>query len=121
MAGVIPAERTGKAGTNGQLDGTALATDNQVTEELEMGPNSIAPCGGEAEASVVGDPGAIGVAKLGAQNFLDFSDVGGAVGGWKTRGEALREGFEPAGDIAGERSGAGYQSNIAASEAAAGE
>jgi hypothetical protein len=36
---------------------------------------------GEAEAGVVGGPFAFGVAEVGAEGFLDFGDVGGAVGG----------------------------------------
>ena len=47
----------------------------------------------EAEADVVGGPLAFGVAKFGAERFLDLSQVSGALGGRKGRREVLGEGI----------------------------
>ena len=57
--------------------------------------------GFEAEAGVVGGPFALGVAKLGAEGFLDFGEVGVAVGGRKFVGEIVAEGLQPCGYVAG--------------------
>jgi hypothetical protein len=65
--------------------------------------------GGEAEADVIGGPLAFAVADFWAQDFSDFSDIGRSAGGRQGCGEAFSEGFQPAGDITGEWSWAGYQ------------
>ena len=58
-------------------------------------------CCFEAEAGVVGDPGSIGVAELGAEGFLHFGEVGVAVLGGEFVGEIVAESLEPGGHVAG--------------------
>ena len=58
-------------------------------------------CGFEAEAGVVGGPFALGIAELGAERFLDFGEVGVAVGGREFVGEIVGEDAEPGADVAG--------------------